>query len=1337
MAIIKWLHFSDLHLNSDEMETELLREELPKFLLKSGIRCDYAFCTGDIRFAPAGEFPDNSADYIKNLCSSVHVPMENLFIVPGNHDVNIYSEGRSDAVTNVISQYNSRVGKIDLTNLAAMHAGQKDFRNLLAEVFADVPDRLSYYKDPMKPHFVIQTEFFNILHVDTTLVYDKGHEANLIVGTKPLYDAIKTLNTSKPTILITHYAMASLSQDERKSLAQLLQKNNIKLWLAGHEHDHNLMPYSYIYSIQAGELRYEDRANATVLVGEYDTETSSGSIKAYTWFQEGWAEYPIIWHGYVEENKFPFVLGLPADKPEASREARICKRINSQHFQYEVIPELFPNLQYSNFSYLNNGTNPLEYLLDELWKAKKNVVLLADGGMGKTTLMLDVAKQKENQPILFISLEQLEAYNLSIEQFICRSLFGSDHSGDKLYEFTNSSKTRPDLILLLDGFNEIGAKAAQKFAKEMKGLSLYPGMQIVVTSREDFTQRYKIPFLVANLLELSDEQILGILSEEELQQIKGTYTLQKLLRNPMLLLMYKQVCPIMKKHQDAFLDWCDTVENATQLFHNYFLAQMAVLLERAELDGERLLVAYKCIGYALPYIGYCLEKEHRLSIPADDFERTIDEAANIANRCSFLDDQLRKVQRKYRVRDIPHISPFDIDDFLVKEMHLLHEEGTLFSFSHQIYRDYLSANWIVNATNSESIDAIWNQRKFPYYLLNYIGPMSGQYWNGLAKQIADCTKGRDKDEIREQIYNLIHAFPYTQDSGVPDYSGLDLRNIRLPDYPSISGRILMRDARISKISLALFDQTPSIYRCLEFSADDEWLAGTANGTVHIWSMLTGRHHSAAGNGHKLSTFYFSQDQHYLFSVPLNQFNNIIDVYINDGESWTYGCRICDAINNRIRFMILVGEELRIYYNNRERRYNLTDGSMTYNRQKQHAWENPAAGEILPERLINHHNNKMIKNAPDGLCYQAVSHSGEFRACSYNDGTLIVQRNGEMYAVLARGVTRLKAAAISGNGKRAVTLSQGIIHGCRKMQIWNLETKTRCGERLCDEKTKNIHMSETGEWIIGEMAGAYWIWNWSDEEKQYSISGILISNQHGKLTSYGNKVLYKNRNNLLELFDLDTREFSKVKNIRKNSRIAAFMPDGNLIVVGNNANKAVFHSIRDGQELSINSEKDAVTGIFCMKRQPFVALATSNQKVSIYHTGTGRRTRILTPSSGNKIIVGHPSKDAIACSSGNDTFEIFNYFSFKTRDGIDAGRWYENVIDTKLYGNVLDMDFNEMNGELVVIMSDGTIIYSHELYCKYHCSTKIITSFSVDAYDFTDVICDNEIKADLKNNGAVI
>lgn len=98
--MLRWLHISDLHFNDNDMSTVSLREELPNFLKRNNIRCDYVFCTGDIRTANAtpNDFPDEAKRYLVQLCEAVGITTDRLFIVPGNHDVNRDAAGRHDAV---------------------------------------------------------------------------------------------------------------------------------------------------------------------------------------------------------------------------------------------------------------------------------------------------------------------------------------------------------------------------------------------------------------------------------------------------------------------------------------------------------------------------------------------------------------------------------------------------------------------------------------------------------------------------------------------------------------------------------------------------------------------------------------------------------------------------------------------------------------------------------------------------------------------------------------------------------------------------------------------------------------------------------------------------------------------------------------------------------------------------------------------------------------------------------------------------------------------------------------------------------------------------------------
>lgn len=297
--MINWLHISDLHLGSEGAITNMMRDELPGYLKRLGVKCDYVFCTGDIRTANVSPniFTNEMFAYLKSICEAVQTSVDRLYIVPGNHDVNRDIDGRQDAIKKVLYKgngyYKPDEGVIEQEDMSVIMVGEKDFVSFLGMIYDE--DRLKLYGNPKMPHFNIETEHFNILHVNTNIAYTTGQESNdLYVGTKFLYDAVRTLNKNKPTILLSHYPVTSLLQGEKKVISTMLQHNGVRLWLAGHEHDHVLQKVHYISSLQAGVLRKEQGVHSSVLLGQYDPTTCMCSVYAHTWFDEGWAKYPYV-----------------------------------------------------------------------------------------------------------------------------------------------------------------------------------------------------------------------------------------------------------------------------------------------------------------------------------------------------------------------------------------------------------------------------------------------------------------------------------------------------------------------------------------------------------------------------------------------------------------------------------------------------------------------------------------------------------------------------------------------------------------------------------------------------------------------------------------------------------------------------------------------------------------------------------------------------------------------------------------------------------------------------------------------------------------------------------
>lgn len=199
MSVIKWIHFSDLHFNKTNINTRLLRDSIRSFLTENQIKCDYAFFSGDLRNAPDHCFQKDSVKYLRELCEAVNVSPDHFFMVPGNHDVDREIEKRDQAVKRILDNhgsekgyYNTDEGKIKESDLRDIKTGQKQYLEIIEEFYEGNPERIEKYKGTS--HFLVETEDFNIIHLDSTLVYTKGQDESLVIGTDLLYDLLEKVD---------------------------------------------------------------------------------------------------------------------------------------------------------------------------------------------------------------------------------------------------------------------------------------------------------------------------------------------------------------------------------------------------------------------------------------------------------------------------------------------------------------------------------------------------------------------------------------------------------------------------------------------------------------------------------------------------------------------------------------------------------------------------------------------------------------------------------------------------------------------------------------------------------------------------------------------------------------------------------------------------------------------------------------------------------------------------------------------------------------------------------------------------------------------------------------
>ncbi|MBQ3078389.1 MAG: hypothetical protein IJC48_00135 [Clostridia bacterium] len=223
---------------------------------------------------------------------------------------------------------------------------------------------------------------------------------------------------------------------------------------------------------------------------------------------------------------------------------------------------------------------PLEEYVEEVLSPNgKSGLILADGGMGKTTLLLHTAKLKgkvyseTKAAIFYISLsgwsKSDNQYILS--QILMRLRFKKEensfdtamHSLRQLLGQTLHTKQgeKPSVLLLLDGLNEVKGDT-ENLIREINEINQLAGVRIIAASRSDIDA---LEISKVKLMPLEKEDVTQALGDNGLL-IPESETMNQLLRTPLMLSIYirasegiKQLSvrnekELMKAYMEALLE---------------------------------------------------------------------------------------------------------------------------------------------------------------------------------------------------------------------------------------------------------------------------------------------------------------------------------------------------------------------------------------------------------------------------------------------------------------------------------------------------------------------------------------------------------------------------------------------------------------------------------------------------------------------------------------------------------------------------------------------------------------------------------------------------------------
>lgn len=872
MQKIRWIHFSDLHLGSGAaVDTRRMRTNLPKYIAELNCTFDYAFCSGDIKEWNADY--SKAADFLKTICQVSNTPLDHLYLVPGNHDIDLSCGGeeRKQKIAEITdwrtSYYEPSEGLISQEDLRILQNGREDFISFIGDLFGE--ERARLYTEP---HFIIPTEHFNILHVDSTLTYAKEHDRDFILGTGLLMDALATRNESLPTILLTHYSFDFLTQSERDYIETILADYGVQLWLAGHEHS-NLIRWQRekFLECQCGNLELQKGARSCFLTGEIDLDTGEGVISVHAWFEgKNWAQYPFARTNCEDNHIYPFQLrpvsGDPVAfdvSPELANAREAVEGLSSAGGLFSGVslnPSILTDLEYNGNTYFNNGKPyPLEQIMDELWNSAiaqpgqtPNALILGDGGMGKSTMMYHECRELLNrrQLAVYVSLQAREGTRGSIIEYVCQCLYhaGDERAKNKFTRLTASRHPHPDIVLFIDGFNELSGTGALRYITEIKALSRMPGVQIIISSRLDFLRDYGLSyFSMIHTCDLRENQIQLLFQErlEDWRDVLAQRNLLVLLKNPMMALLYASTCPIVERNVELdYLEWIIPIKNASDLLHDYYMAQIALLINRDAVDGTRIFNCMVGIEYVLPSLAQRMEHRGNTSLPDSQFEEELRAAVDEINTNVFpaLPEKLQRVKRRFRVHS-EQVDCDDIYELMISEMALLRSGNGRVSFAHQIFRDFLCAVYLHNSLlRDRFVDELWRREIIHEGVVQYlrnIGDETTWGTEGTVGRMLLPYRGKEAEAGDFFVRNVINCW-LSAGEGERDLSGLDLRKISITDHLKhpFHGTINIDNAWVAKETL-INDRHHDRIISISFSHDNRTMAALSkNGIVSITNLLT-------------------------------------------------------------------------------------------------------------------------------------------------------------------------------------------------------------------------------------------------------------------------------------------------------------------------------------------------------------------------------------------------------------------------------------------------------------------------------------------------------------------
>lgn len=444
---MKVLHISDIHFNYRNFESVVLRNRLLRYIDENNIEVDAIIITGDCVYQYGKT--EECENFIKNLRIKTRCKKCNVFICPGNHDVDRENKKREKKILEI------RENKADIT--------AKVYDDLVANGY----DRFSsFYKESTgrkyKDFGVIERSIedskFRIISVNTCLLsQDDNDKGKLRVCCNKLESVSNDkYNDDCINILIMHHGIEYFQEEEFLKFQHWLDDNYIDIVMCGHSHRGGISVLTdtkfEIKQFVCGATMLDNYTIPSFLVYDFNIKESSANIKLHTFSNDGWTMGNSHLRAFKNgEYKYKiYRLHKMTQKKELARNPKISKIVINHGSSMEKLNSaqiaFFDELDQKVFTYYGKKIMSSKYGNLEKFSTEKIICSLLNVGMPFEMTL----KVVEIVVDTLVSLDYREKCfgELTTEQIrnevyftICRLSFENDNKID-IYEWAGKYARR-------------------------------------------------------------------------------------------------------------------------------------------------------------------------------------------------------------------------------------------------------------------------------------------------------------------------------------------------------------------------------------------------------------------------------------------------------------------------------------------------------------------------------------------------------------------------------------------------------------------------------------------------------------------------------------------------------------------------------------------------------------------------------------------------------------------------------------------------------------------------------------------------------------------------------